>query len=131
MIARLTLVAMLLAGCAAGSYVLTGTKRPPIDPASVRIYASAPEGAEEVALLDSNSGGAFAFSDQGKLDAAIARMKQDAASLGANGIVIRGTGTESTGGVIVGTGAGMAIYGGARHKAAAGIAIYVPSTERP
>lgn len=117
---------VLLASCATGSHVLVGTKRAPIDPAVVRIYLAPPPGAEEVAILETNSASAFAITDQGKMDAAVDRLKKEAASLGANGVVLRGTGESTSGGAIVSTGPTTSIYASGLHKTAAGIAIYVP-----
>jgi hypothetical protein len=107
---------------------MVGEMRPPIDPATVKIYASAPVGSEQIAILDASSGSAFAFSDQQKVDAAIAELKKQAAQLGANGVLIQGTGTESTSGIAVSQPAtsGMAYYAGARHKVVRALAIYVP-----
>jgi hypothetical protein len=116
----------LLYGCAA-TYVLVGTPRAPIDPSQVTIYLSTPDDAEEIAIIEApNQGG---FTDQGKVDSAVASLKRTAAALGANGVVLRGIGTESTSGIAqtVGT---TAIYGGARHKTVTGVAIFTPPAQQ-
>ena len=129
--------AAALAGCAT-SHVIVGQVRPPISPDQVRVFLSPPDQPyEEVALVDASSRGAWAVSDQGKTNAAIQRLKEEAASLGANGLLIRGTGTTSN--VSVGTGtatfSGNTAYGtgvgvGVQHKTASGVAIYLlPATQ--
>ena len=128
-------VAMLLAACAS-SVVVVGTARPAITPEQVRIYLSPPKRFEEVALLEASSKASFAITDQGKMDAVIGRMKAEAAKLGANGILLRGTGNEYVGSVGTGTGtatvSGKTVYGtgfgtsvGIMQKAGNGIAIFV------
>lgn len=126
----LAAVCVVLASCAAdGSYVLTGAKRSPIDPKTVRLYTEPPPGAEQVAILESRSGTALAVTDQGMMDAAIEHLKKQAASLGANGVVLRSTGKTSSGGAIVPVGR-TAYYVDDEEKTAAGIAIYVPPEEQ-
>lgn len=127
------LFGLLLAGCASTSKVMLGQPRPAIDPALVDIYTTPPEGSIEIAQLESSS--AAGFGTQGQTDAAMARLKREAAALGANGVVLMGVGSTRSP-VSVGLGAGS--YG--RHvggglgvgipttqKQAAGIAIWVPA----
>lgn len=130
---RLIFVLLLaLAGCAAtGSYVLVGTKRPPIDPQTVQIYAEPPPSAEQVAILESRSGTTMAATEQGIMDAVIEHMKKQAASLGANGVILRSAGKTSSGGAIVPVYGGGAFYVDDEEKTATGIAIYVPPTQKP
>lgn len=121
----------LLTGCAT-SHVLIGEPRPPISPDKVKVFLSPPAPPfEEIALVEASSRGAWAVSDQGKTNAAIQRLKEEAASLGANGILLRGTGSQSN--VSVGTGSatysGNTSYGtgvgvGVVHKTASAVAIY-------
>src|SRR5215471_4620253 len=130
------LAAMLL-GCATSSHVMTITARPPISPESVRVYVQPPERYEEVATLDASSQGSFAITSQQNMDKAIARMKEEAAKLGANGILLQGVQDQQSGSI--GTGVGSSSYGpgsstgvgvggsfGIYNKAAHGIAIFVP-----
>ncbi len=129
---------LLLAACAS-SHVLTGTPRPPIDPSQVRIYYGPPPGGyEEIARLDVSSG-AFTYGEQNKTNSVVEKLRKQAASLGANGVLFQGTADGyGGGGVSVGGGAGR--YGGSTHtglgvgvnisprqKYANGIAIYVPN----
>ena len=90
------LAAMLLAaaGCASTSKVMLGRARAPIDPAQVQIYSTPPAGSQEIAQLESAS--AVGFGTQGQTDAAVARLKREAAALGANGVVLVGVGSSGS-----------------------------------
>ncbi|MEA5666020.1 hypothetical protein VA603_00520 [Stenotrophomonas sp. MH1] len=125
-------LALATGGCASTSKVMLGQARTPVDPATVQIYSSPPAGAVEIAQLESSS--AVGFGTQGQTDAAIARLKREAAALGANGVILMGVGA---GGSPVGMSVGAGSYG--RHSAgglsvgiptqqkrAAGVAIWVP-----
>ncbi|KEZ99009.1 hypothetical protein A11M_0103145 [Xanthomonas vasicola pv. vasculorum NCPPB 895] len=125
--------AALLVGCASSSKVMLGQPRAPIDPAQVRVYSNAPVGSVEIAQLESTS--AAGFGTQGQTDAAVQRLKREAAKLGANGVVIVGVGSErSGGGLSVGggsyggrVGGGLGIGIPTTQKRAAGVAIWVPA----
>lgn len=125
-------VALATGGCASTSRVMLGQARAPVDPASVQICSTPPAGAVEIAQLEASS--AVGFGTQGQTDAAIARLKREAAALGANGVILMGVGA---GGSPVGMSVGAGSYG--RHgggglsvgiptqqKRAAGVAIWVP-----
>jgi hypothetical protein len=125
---------LLLSGCAGSSKVMVGQARPAIDPAQVRIYTVVPPGSQEIAQIEASS--AIGFGTQGQTDAAVARLKADAAALGANGVVLMGVGSSgsSGGGVSVGGGSwGSSSYGGVgvgiptQQKKAVGMAIWVPA----
>lgn len=128
----------MLAGCASTSHVITGTPRAPIDPAQVKIYSTAPANYEEIAVIDATSRSSGAFGDQKKMDAVMDRLKKEAASLGANGVLLQSTGTQAGGGVGTGVGVGTGIGGGggisigtgifsaSDNKTGRGLAIYVP-----
>ncbi len=131
----LTALLVLLASCASSS-ILVGTARPPIDPATVKIYLKPPKKFEEVALLDSSSKSSWAISDQGKMDVVIRRLREEAAKHGANGVLLQSRGEQSAG--TVGTASGSATaygntaYGSSMgvganifYKVGSGIAIYV------
>jgi hypothetical protein len=130
-----TLVALTV-GCAS-SHVMVGNARPPISPDQVRLYTHPPEKYEEIAIIDSSSKGSFAITQQGRTDAVIARLKDEAAKLGANGILIQGMGNAYGGSVTTGTGtattSGHTAYGVGTGlsvpvmiKEGSGVAIYVP-----
>ena len=124
-----------LTACASSS-ILVGTARPPIDPSGVKIYLRPPAKFEEVALLDASSKSSWAISDQGKMDVVVRRLREEAAKLGANGVLIQTRGEQSAG--TVGTASGSATaygntaYGSAMgvganifYKVGSGVAIYV------
>ena len=138
----LLLAAVLLLAACASSHVLTGTPRPPIDPAQVRIYHGPPPGGyEEIALLRTQSG-AFTYGAQNKTDSVLRRLREEAARLGANGVLLQGIadGDAGPGGVSVGAGGGR--FGGRSFSSAgvgvnispsqqygSGIAIWVPDSQ--
>ena len=84
---------LALAGCAGSSKVMVGQARPPIDPAQVQVYTAVPPGSQEIAQLEASS--AIGFGTQGQTDAAVERLKREAAALGANGVVLIGVGSAS------------------------------------
>jgi hypothetical protein len=130
--AGLLVLATVLAGCASTSRVMLGQAYAPTDPTQVRIYTTPPAGSIEIAQLESSS--AVGFGTQGQTDAAVDRLKREAAALGANGVILLGVGsTPSAGGMSVGAGSfGSNVAGGigigipTTQKKAAGIAILVP-----
>lgn len=129
-------VLVALGGCATTSHVITGTPRAAIDPGQVTLYSSPPPQYEEIAVIDATSRSSFAFGEQNKMDAVIARLKKAAASLGANGVLLQGTGSDGGGGGVgfgVGTGigggglsVGTSIFSGSANKTGRGLAILVP-----
>jgi len=134
----LVLSVLVLSACAS-SHVLTGTPRPPIDPAQVRLYYGPPPGGyEEIARLEVNSG-AFTYGEQNKTNAIMRKLREQAARLGANGILFQGTADgQGGGGVSVGggggrvggssfSGVGVGVNISPRQKFANGIAIHVPN----
>lgn len=123
----------MLAGCASASKVMLGQARPPIDPSQVQVYSTPPPGSLEIAQLEATS--AVGFGTQGQTDAAVARLKAEAAKLGANGVVLVGVGGSGQSPVGMSVGAGS--YGGhvgggigigipTQQKKAAGVAVWVP-----
>lgn len=125
-----------LAGCVS-SHVIVGKVRPPISPDLVQIYLHPPAGKyEEIALLDSSSRNSFSFTAQGKTNKVIVRLKEEAAKLGANGILINGVSDQAAGSVSTGfgsatasgnsaTGFGFGSSGTVFVKTGSGLAIYV------
>jgi hypothetical protein len=98
---------VLLTSCAS-SHVLVGTPRPPISPDQVTLYTQPPPKYEQIARLNSSSSGSFSFGAQAKTDAVIARMKKEAAKLGANGVLLQGIGDSQSGSIGTGFGSGSA-----------------------
>ena len=100
-----------LAGCSSTSQLVTGTPRAPVDPSQVRVYYTPPPGGfEEIARLETASG-SFTYGEQNKLNDVIAKLRTEAAKLGANGVLFMGT-QDSGGGSSVGVGVGGGSYGG-------------------
>ena len=128
---------LAVAGCASTSKVMLGQARAPVDPASVQIYSTPPAGSVEIAQLESSS--AVGFGTQGQTDAAVMRLKREAAALGANGVILMGVGSSgspmgmSVGGGSYGShvGGGVGIGIPTTQKRAAGVAIWVPNPAPP
>lgn len=92
-----------LAGCASTSKVMLGPARPPVPAESVRVYVAPPTRFEEIARLETES--PIGFGTPGQTDSAIARLRREAAALGANGVLLLGVDTvRPPVGVSVGTG---------------------------
>lgn len=135
-----SVMALLLSGCASSSYTIVGQVRRPIDPGDVEVFTSRPRHYEEIALLDASSAGGFGRASQAGTDEAIYRMKEQAAKLGANGVLLTGMGEQYGGSLGIGIG-GFGVSGGHQvtagggsvgfggpivHNAVQGVAIYVP-----
>ncbi|MBL8421816.1 MAG: hypothetical protein JNK92_14425 [Dechloromonas sp.] len=132
----LAVVSSILLSACASSAIVVGKIRPAIAPEQVKLYLSPPKKYEEVALLESSSRGSFAVTEQGKMNKVVELLKEEAAKIGANGILLRSSGNESGGSVNVGTGTATAVGGtaygtgigtsvGIIHKGGTGIAIFV------
>jgi hypothetical protein len=94
----------------------------------VKLYLNPPQKYEQVALLESSSKASWAVSDQGKTDVVIQRLKEEAAKIGANGILLSGLGSQSAGSVGTASLNGSTAFGvsaGVFHKSGSGLAIYV------
>ncbi|HWW20426.1 MAG TPA: hypothetical protein VNZ06_06445 [Steroidobacteraceae bacterium] len=120
-----------LAACAS-SHVLVGAPRPPISPDQVTIYTNPPAQYEQIAILNTSSRGSFALTAQGKTDKVIQRLKDEAAKLGANGVLLQGIGDRQSGSIGSGFGGGSGNVGvgfgtsvGTYQKTGNGVAIYV------
>ncbi len=124
--------ALVLMSCVS-SHVMIGKARPPISPQDVQIYFQPPPKYDQIAMLDTSSRDSFSFTAQGKTDAVIKRLKDQAAKLGANGVLIQGIGDRPGGSVGIGFGAastnsgvGVGTSSASYQKAGSGVAIYVP-----
>lgn len=140
MIARTLIVALVvtLTACASPSTTnMIGTARAPISADQVLIYLEEPICFEPIALLTSTSDASFAFTEQAKMDAALQRLREAAAKVGANGVLLKRTGEQQDDSVYVGTGIGrssgnfglginMGKSFGLMDKTAEGVAIWVP-----
>jgi hypothetical protein len=115
----------VLCGCSTSSHIITGTARPRIDPALVKLYTSAPRNSEEVAILTVESSG---WTTQGEKDRAVSALKKQAAALGATGVLITKMGTESSGAIgNINAQTGALWLGQSTYTAIRGVAIFVPS----
>ena len=93
---RYLVLILLLISCHPVSHIVVGNKREATSPTDVKIYLDYPESYEKIALVDAGSN--FSFKDpvilfawQSKMNKALERLKIEAASLGANGILIVNT----------------------------------------
>src|SRR5713226_9819580 len=113
MIRLLTLASVLamgLAACAPSSHILVGTARPPISPSYVKGYLQPPPTFEQIAILNASANSMFGTGGQGSVDKVIQRLKEQAAKLGANRIILEGMSDRQTGSV--GGGSGSSSYSG-------------------
>ncbi|MDR0321715.1 MAG: hypothetical protein LBI28_09445 [Treponema sp.] len=132
---------ILVVGCSTGSTIVTGTVRPAIDPAEVKIYLEPPSQYEIIGMVETSS--EVGFSTQAAQDRVIEELKKQAAKIGANGVLLLDTGSRSSGsngGVFIGGGfpvgrgrGGFSVGGGgapsnSEIKTARGQAIYVSDT---
>ena len=123
------LFAVLIAGCATGSYILTGKQRPPIDPKEVKVLLQAPSVCEVIGIVEARS--LSGWTDQDKMNHVVEELKAQAASIGANAIVLNQAGTQVTsGGTYVGqtygtTSTGMIIPYQVAQKSLSATAIYI------
>ena len=93
---RYLVLIILFISCHPVSHIVVGSKRVPTSPEDVIVYLDYPESYEKIALVDAGSN--FSFKDpvilfawQSKMNKALERLKIEAASLGANGILIVNT----------------------------------------
>lgn len=122
-----------LAACAT-SHVLVGQERAPIAPEQVRVYLQPPARYQEIAFLETSSRPSFAVTAQQKTDVVIDRLRREAASLGANGIVLKRVADQSSGSVggfggldrHDARGTGIVASATVLSKDGSAIAIYVP-----
>ncbi len=86
--------------CTTSSHMLVGQARTPIAPDEVRIYLEPIAGNyEKIAVIDASSGRSFSWTSGAKAEVVLTRLKVEAASLGANGILLEEI-TSSTEGLL-------------------------------
>jgi hypothetical protein len=84
------LAAMLSIGACVSSQVLIGMARAPILPDEVRLCLEPPRGSyQEIAIIDASSKFSWAFSAGEKNQVVVRRLKEAAARLGANAILLQ------------------------------------------
>jgi hypothetical protein len=113
---------VVLAGCATGSVIITGNVRPAIDPAGVKIYLEPPSKYETIGIVEASSD--VDFSSQAAQDRVIKELKNQAAKIGANGVLLINVSNQSRG--TTGFYSDGVFYAGSTEiKTAHGQAIYV------
>lgn len=116
------LCALILAGCASGSAIVTGVKRPPLIPDQVQLYLEPPSSYDIIGLVNASSDAGW--TEQGSQDYAVQELKKQAAKLGANGVLLETTG-ERTSTAVGGYGTGYFYAIPVTAKTVSGKAIYV------
>ncbi len=96
----LSLSLFLTKACYPVSHVIVGDTQPPIDYTDVKIYIDYPNNYEKIAIIEASSDLAFKdisidITHQQKTNKALERLKREAASLGANGVVIQNLSTDT------------------------------------
>jgi hypothetical protein len=105
------LAACLICGCATHT-IIVGERRPPISPEAVRVYQVPPRHFERIAIINSSAGTSWIFPDRPSVELGISRLREEAAGLGANGILLEGVYDEPAGGLAIGIGG----FGFSRHS---------------
>jgi hypothetical protein len=105
--------ACLISACGTTRTIMVGQARPAISPGAVRVYEAPPRHYERIAIINSSGGTSWIFSDRGSMETAIARLCEEAAALGANGVLLQQVYDEPAGGLSIGIG-GFG-FGGGRH----------------
>jgi len=88
------LVALVITACTSGTAIITGVTREPITAGQVKIYLESPAEFEVIGLVSASSDAGW--TEQGSLDYAIEELKNQAAKLGANGVLLIATGDRTT-----------------------------------
>jgi hypothetical protein len=136
------MVGLSVAGCATDSVVVTGRVRPAVSPAEVKVYWRPPVTFEEIAILNASKNSALTTGGQKTVDKVIAGLKEQAAKVGANGVILEGFSDAQTGSIGSGVGSssesrnsavGVGVGGslGIYKKTGHGVAIYVPPGSAP
>jgi hypothetical protein len=131
----LVLASTIITGCAVTNEtaVIVGQTRPATTPDQVKLYTKPPAKYEEIALISSDAAHDF-MSKQALMEKSVALIKEQAAKVGANGVLIDSLGDFNVGssGVMIIPGAapgGMTIGTGAMNartgKKVTGMAIFV------
>lgn len=109
----ITLMLTMITGCTImdGNSIVTGNARSPISAEMVRLYRTAPEKFEEIAVVSASAGHDFKKSSS-LLNSAIQRLKEEAAKLGANGVLLSEIDERDVPAVTTNYGAAIASGGG-------------------
>jgi hypothetical protein len=104
------LLVMVLSACAPSSHVIVGATRPPISPTLVKVYLRPPAVFQDIAVLNASADSMFGSGGQASVNKVIERLKEEAAKLGANGIILEGLSDRQV--AALGGGTGSASYSG-------------------
>ncbi len=90
----------ILKSCYPVSHIIIGEIQTPLDYNNVKVYHDYPDSYEKIAIIEASSDLAFKdlsieFTHQQKTNKALDRLKKEAASLGANGIVLQNISTTT------------------------------------
>ena len=123
----LAILSINLGGCASGTTLVTGIKRVATEYENIKIYHTPPPKYEVIAAVKASS--ELGFTEQQNLDMALKEIKKQAAKVGANGIILKSAGKESTGSFgnyfPGGYGTGFFVGGESYSQVISGTAIYV------
>ena len=94
----LVLSVFILKSCYPVSHIIIGETQAPIDYINVKVYYDYPDVYKKIAIIEASSDIAFKdlsieLTHQQKTNKALNRLKKEAASLGANGIVLQNIST--------------------------------------
>ena len=92
-IAFFSVLALTLGACASGSAIAVGEKRAPIDAALVKLYLEPPDEYEVVGIVNASSD--MGWTEQESQDYAVEELKNQAAKLGANGVLLETAGDKT------------------------------------
>jgi hypothetical protein len=113
---------VVLVSCATGSVIITGNVRAAIDPIEVKIYLEPPSQYEIIGIVEASSD--VEISSQAAQDRVIIELKNQAAKIGANGVLLINVGNQS-GGTTGFYSGGIFYASSSETKTAHGQAIYV------
>jgi hypothetical protein len=105
---RFTILPLVLVACATSSRILTGTPRAPILPAEVLVYTEAPASFEEIAVLSASRKSILSSGGERAIQKMIESLKAQAATLGANGLLLEDFSDAQA--LSLGTGVGSDTY---------------------
>ncbi|GEM81396.1 hypothetical protein [Vibrio superstes] len=90
----LLICTLALFGCASGSSIIVGEPREAISPEQVRLYSDYPESYETIAIINASSDAGITKQDS--LNYAVEELKNQAAKVGANGVLLETTGSNNS-----------------------------------
>lgn len=94
-----------------GNAIVTGNIKTPISPSDVRIYRTAPNNYEEIAIVSASAGHDF-LKNSSLMNSAIEMLKIEAAKVGANGVILTEINERDTPSVTTSYGSATAVGSG-------------------